>query len=176
MRTIYGHLEIKGGRNMTQINDTAKIYNESLEKRINELENVRALRELVDNFSILADRKEVWKQTELFTKDATVDSYVKGTLTSSLKGSKEIGEAFEAFLANFETVYHINGHHVVSINGNKAEGTLYCRVDLISSENGKKINNASGVSYKDEYVYENEKWLIAKRTSTFVWRDKQELN
>jgi hypothetical protein len=141
--------EIFGGINMTQTN---------LEKRIEELENVRALRELVDTFSILADKKEFWKQTELFTKDATVDSYVNGVLTSSLKGTKQIGEAFEAFLANFETVYHINGQHVVEINGNKAEGTLYCRVDLINSENGKKINNASAVSYKDEYVYENGQW------------------
>jgi hypothetical protein len=152
---------------MTQVN---------LEKRIEELENVRALRELVDNFSILADVKEVWKQTELFTKDATVESYVNGKLTSSLKGTQEIGNAFEAFLANFETVYHSNGQHVVSINGNKAEGTLYCRVDLISSENGKKINNSSAVSYKDEYVYENGQWLIAKRTSNFVWNERRELN
>lgn len=148
----------------------------NLEKRIEELENVRALRELVDNFSILADKKEVWKQTELFTKDATVDSYVNGVLTSSFNGTKEIGEAFEGFLANFETVYHNNGQHIVSINGDKAEGTLYCRVDLISSENGKKTNNASAVSYKDEYVYENGQWFIAKRTSTFVWNDRQELN
>lgn len=166
---------------MTQTNDMTEvnkgeISHESLEKRIIELENVRVLRELVDNFSILADKKEVWKQTELFTKDATVDSYVNGELTSSLKGTKEIGEAFEAFLANFEAIYHSNGQHVVSINENKAKGTLYCRVDLISSENGKKINNASGVSYKDEYVYEKGQWLIAKRTSTFIWQDRKELN
>ncbi|CAM3815919.1 nuclear transport factor 2 family protein [Marinicrinis lubricantis] len=112
---------------MNQTNDIAE--------RINELENVRALRELVDNFSILADKKDVWKQTELFTKDATVDSYVNGELTSSLKGTQEIGTAFEAYLSNFEIVYHINGQHVVSINGNQAQGTLYCRVDLINSVN-----------------------------------------
>ena len=72
-----------------------------LEARIKELENVRALRELVDNFSILADIKEVWKQTELFTKDATVESYVNGQLTSSFKGTKAIGEAFNAFPGKF---------------------------------------------------------------------------
>ncbi|MGG4201813.1 hypothetical protein [Peribacillus frigoritolerans] len=59
----------------------------NLEMRIEELENVRDLRELVDNFSILADKKEVWKQTELFTKDATVESYANGALVSSLKGT-----------------------------------------------------------------------------------------
>ncbi|MDQ0970208.1 hypothetical protein QFZ31_000086 [Neobacillus niacini] len=66
-----------------------------LEKRIEELENVRALRELVDNFSILADKKEVWKQTELFTKDATAGSasallgilpFLLGSITSPLVG------------------------------------------------------------------------------------------
>jgi hypothetical protein len=148
----------------------------NLEKRIEGLENIRALRELVDTFSILADKKEVWKQTELFTKDATVESYANGVLVSSLKGTKQIGEAFESFLANFETAYHINGQHVVSINGEKAEGTLYCRVDLIGSENGNKINNTSAVSYKDEYILENGQWLIAKRTSNFVWQDRKELN
>jgi hypothetical protein len=152
------------------------VNNNSLNERINELENLRALSELVDNFSILADKKEVQKQTLLFTEDATVDSYVNGKLVSSLTGTKEIGDAFENFLKNFETVYHFNGQHVVSINGNKAGGTLYCLVDLISSENGKKIKNASGVSYQDEYVYENGQWLIAKRTSTFVWQDRKELN
>jgi hypothetical protein len=145
-------------------------------KRINELENVRALRELVDNFSILADKKDVQKQTLLFTKDATVDSYSNGALVSSLKGTKEIGDAFENFLKNFEIVYHFNGQHVVSIEGNKAKGTLYCLVDLINFENGKKIKNSSGVCYSDEYVYENGQWLITKRTSTFVWQDRRELN
>lgn len=147
-----------------------------MNNRINELENVRTLRELVDKFSILADEKETQKQILLFTKDATVETYLNGALISSLKGTKEMGEAFEAFLKNFETVYHFNGQHAVSIEGNKAKGTLYCLVDLISSENGKKIKNSSAVHYSDEYVYENGQWLIAKRTSKFVWQDNKELN
>jgi hypothetical protein len=133
------------------------------------------LRELVDTFSIWADRKEARKQTSLFTKDATVESIVDGKVVSSLKGREEIGTAFENFLKNFDTVYHFNGQHSVSISGNKAEGTLYCLVDLISTQDGKKINNKSGVRYEDEYVFENGRWLIAKRTSTFVWQDRYEM-
>lgn len=147
-----------------------------IQERTNELENVRALRELVDTFSILADQKDVQNQVLLFTENATVDSYIDGQLTSSLTGTKQIGEAFQNFLNLFETVYHMNGQHKVSISGNKAEGTLYCLVDLIASEDGKKIKNSSGVQYNDEYVYESGKWLIAKRTSTFVWQDRKELN
>lgn len=123
---------------MTNTNDAAN--NTGLHERINELENVRALRELVDHFSILADKKEVQKQTLLFTENATVETYVNGQVVSSLKGIKEIGDGFENFLKNFETVYHFNGQHTVSIKENTAEGTLYCLVDLIGSEDGKEIH------------------------------------
>lgn len=144
----------------------------NLMARINELENVRSLRELVDGFSILADQKNVEAQKGLFTKDAIVESYLDGQLTSSLQGTENIGEAFHNYLSLFDTVYHMNGQHKVSIHGDEAEGTLYCLVDLIRSENGQKIKNSSGVQYKDKYVYENGQWLIAKRTSNFVWQDQ----
>ncbi|RCW43454.1 nuclear transport factor 2 family protein [Paenibacillus prosopidis] len=159
---------------MTNTNEQESIN--KIHERISELENVRALRELVDTFSLLADQKDVQKQSLLFTENATVDSYINGQLTSSLKGTKEIGEAFQNFLNLFETVYHMNGQHKVSINGNNAVGTLYCLVDLISSEDGKKIKNSSAVQYNDKYIYENGKWLITKRTSMFVWQDRKELN
>ncbi|MGU3472562.1 nuclear transport factor 2 family protein [Paenibacillus sp. D51F] len=147
-----------------------------LYERIVELEQVRAIRELVDTFSILADRKETQKQTTLFTANATVDSIVDGNVVSSLRGTEEIGTAFESFLKNFDIVYHFNGQHTVSISGNTAKGTLYCLVDLIATVDGKKINIKSGVHYDDEYVNENGHWLIAKRTSTFAWQDRQEMN
>ncbi|MBD2872479.1 nuclear transport factor 2 family protein [Paenibacillus arenilitoris] len=140
-----------------------------------ELENVRLLRELVDHFSILADKKDIQNQILLFAEDATVDSYVNGALVSSLTGPKALGEGFGAFLSHFETVYHFNGQHTVSIDGNRATGTLYCLVDLIQSEDGKKIKNSSAVQYSDEYAYVNGRWLIAKRTSHFVWQDRREI-
>jgi|GEM_PF-4743656 len=38
------------------------------------------------------------------------------------------------------------------------------------------MKNNSGVHYNDEYVYETGQWLIAKRTATFEWQDRRELN
>lgn len=148
---------------------------EKLEKRINELENVRALRELVDNFSILADKKEAQAQALLFTEDATVETIVGGNSQGVLKGRKAIGDTFEQFLNTLEIVYHSNAQHVVSIYGNKAEGTLYCMAYLINSEDDKKMKSTMAVHYNDEYVYENGQWLIAKRTSYFEFQERQEL-
>lgn len=143
---------------------------------VQQISDKLALKELVDVFSNLADTKEVAAQVELFTEDATVDSYRDGKLVSSLKGRQELAERFGAFLSLFEVVYHMNGQQIVEIDGDKASGVCYCQVVLIRTENGKKTMSTQGVRYKDEYVRVNGKWLISKRTSDFVWTDNRTLN
>ncbi|TKZ30353.1 nuclear transport factor 2 family protein [Brachyspira catarrhinii] len=137
------------------------------------IENRMALKELVDTFSILADKKETDAQTFLFTEDAEVYTYNEGELTTILKGRDEIGKAFGDYLSLFETVYHINGQQTVNIDGDKADGISYCQVVLVRIENGKKIALIRGVYYNDEYTNIDGKWLISKRTSNFVWSDSR---
>jgi hypothetical protein len=145
----------------------------SAEARLQILEDRAALKSLVDNFSVLADRKDVASQVLLFTEDATVESYSEGKKGSSFTGREAIGKAFAAYLALFDTVYHINGQQTVEIKGDRATGVSYCQVILIGTEGGKRIKNSSGVIYNDEYVRREGKWLIAKRTSHFTWRDSE---
>lgn len=149
--------------------------NDNLSKRVSEIEDRIAIKNLVDTFSILSDQKEAQKQTLLFTENASVETLRGGQVVSSLKGRKQIGDAFAAFLDNFETVYHINGQQTVALNGDKASGISYCAVTLIGTENGRKMKTTIGVYYNDEYVRENNRWLIANRKATFAWQDKQEM-
>jgi hypothetical protein len=146
-----------------------------LAQRVRQLEDRATLKALVDTFSVLADRKDVQQQTLLFTEDATVDSYSGGQLVSSLKGRKEIGDTFGAYLAGFTSVYHMNGQQTLALDGDRATGTSYCLVVLIGPENGKTIKQTSGVYYDDEYVRRGGKWLIARRVSHFAWRDRDEV-
>lgn len=141
-----------------------------------ELTDRMALKDLVDTFSNLADTKEVEKQVLLFTDSAEVISYHGSQMSSRLKGKKELAARFKAFLDKFEVVYHINGQQTVKIDGNKASGIAYCQVILVNRENGRKIMTTQGVCYEDEYVCQNGKWLIDKRTSHFEWTNKQYLN
>lgn len=152
-----------------------KMDNSNLNERISEIEDRIAIKNLVDTFSILADTKEIKKQVLLFTENATVQSTVNGQQGAALIGRKQIGDAFGGFLSMFEVVYHINGQQTVTLNGNKASGISYCAVTLIGVENGKKMKTSMGVYYNDEYVRENNHWLIAKRKSTFAWQEKSEL-
>lgn len=154
----------------------AQTGNGGIPSDIQRVADKQALKELVDKFSILADRKDAQAQMELFTDDAVVESYLDGKLISNLKGKEKIGKAFAGFLARFETVFHINGQQVVHINGDKATGTAYCQVVLIGADkNGKRMMTTQGVSYDDEYVRSNGHWLIAKRISHFMWSDNREI-
>lgn len=147
----------------------------NLSKRTSEIEDRMAIKNVVDTFSILADHKDIQKQVLLFTESATVASVVQGKTGTTLTGRKQIGDAFTAYLNTFETVYHINGQQTVTLNGDKASGISYCLVTLIGMENGKRMKTTIGVYYNDEFVRENNHWLIAKRTSNFTWQEKREL-
>lgn len=142
-----------------------------LNERLTLLENRAALKALVDTFSILADVKDAQAQTLLFTADALVETFQNGQLITRLEGRKQIGEVFGNFLSGFKTVYHFNGQHAVTINGDSANGILYCLTVLITPEGAKRT---IGIWYKDEYVCENGKWLIAHRRSYFEWQEVQQ--
>ena len=141
-----------------------------------ELEDISSLKKLVDMISMLGDKKDVHSQVQLFSENAIAETFAGGSLILNLKGRKEMEEAFRDFLKNFETVYHLNGQQTVSINGDNATGTSYCLVTLIGIENGKKMKTTIGVIYQDDFVRENNRWLIAKRIGNFDWQEKCEVN
>lgn len=93
----------------------------------------------------------------------------------TLTERKQFGDAFTAYLNTLETVYHINGQQTITLNGNKASGISYCLVVLIGKQNGKGIKTTMGVYYNDDYIKENNHWLIAKRKSNFTWQENQPL-
>ena len=111
----------------------------SIEQRIAAIEDKMAIKYVVDEFSNLADTKEIDKQVLLFTESGTVISISNGQPSSPLKGREQLKQAFSAFLSNFHTVYHQNGQQTINLYGDKAETVNYCRVILIGKQNGKEM-------------------------------------
>ena len=139
----------------------------------NELEDRMALRELVDNVSLLADKKDFHRQVQLFTEDGVSETFAGAAMILKLKGRNEMSKAFSEFLKKVDTVYHFNGQHLVTINGDGATGTSYCIITLIGTENGKKMKTKIGAIYRDAYVRENNRWLISRRIGNFDWQEKR---
>lgn len=143
---------------------------DNLTSRVNAIEDRIAIKNVVDTFSILADTKEIDKQVLLFTQDGEVESVTNGQ-SNVLKGRAQLQQAFSSFLANFHIVYHQNGQQTVDLQGDKANAVSYCRVILIGKQADKEMKTTLYVIYKDSFVKQNGKWLIAHRLSNFVWRE-----
>ncbi len=146
-----------------------------LQQRLSVMEDKMAIKQVVDEFSNLADTKEIEEQVMLFTKDGVVESYANGQRSSSLQGREQLKQAFSGFLANFHTVYHQNGQQTIDLQGDKAEATSYCRVILVGEQEGKPTKTTLYTIYNDQFVREDNQWLIKHRKSNFVWREVEEV-
>jgi hypothetical protein len=152
-----------------------KMEKTKVEQRLTAIEDKMAIKYVVDQFSNLADTKEIDKQVMLFTEDGIVESISNGQPSSSLIGRAQLKQAFSAFLSNFHTVYHQNGQQTINLQGDKAEATSYCRVILVGKQNEKEAKTTLYTIYKDLFVKVNGKWLIKHRTSNFVHREQDEV-
>ena len=65
----------------------------SIEQRIAAIEDKMAIKYVVDEFSNLADTKEIDKQVLLFTEDGTVSSISSGQPSAPLKGREQLKQA-----------------------------------------------------------------------------------
>ena len=129
----------------------------------------QALKDLVDTFSNLADEKRVAEQMALFTPDAQVNTYIGGKLFAEAKGTAEIEQVFSSFLAQFHSVYHLNGQHTVTFRSEtEAEAINYCAVKLVGEEEGKQVLQDHSVRYRDTSVKQGGQWLISQRIANFM--------
>lgn len=146
-----------------------------LETKLQEAQDKEEIRNLVDQFSILADVKDPAGQMELFTPDAEVTITMNGE--SRTMDYAQTEEAFTRVLTGTDSLYHMNGQVSIEVNGDAATGTVYCRVVLVNeNEDGVVMETDEGVIYHDEYVRQDGKWLIARRNSNFIYQDVKPLS
>ncbi|ASK26570.1 nuclear transport factor 2 family protein [Neisseria chenwenguii] len=135
----------------------------------NPLVERQAIKDLVDTFSNLADEKKVAEQMPLFTENAVVNTFIGGKLVFEMTGRAEIENVFTSFLADFHTVYHLNGQHTVTFQDEtNATAINYCQVALVGEKDGKNLIHNHYVRYADTYQKVDGKWLIAKRIANFM--------
>ena len=141
------------------------------------LEAKAELKDLVDTFSNLADVKDAAAQGELFLPDGWLEFQMgmDGEI-NKIEGREALVQAFAATINPCKAVYHINGQHTVTVNGDSAEGIAYCVATLVNEVDGKDIVTSNYVLYTDLYAKVDGKWYIKRRRTTFMISDKHELN
>jgi ketosteroid isomerase-like protein len=143
---------------------------------LEQLNDEKQIRDLVNEFANLADVKDAKAQDELFLPDGKVEFQIgmNGQLRE-IKGREHLVQAFASTINPCKAVYHINGQHVIHLNGNKATGIAYCQATLVKEVDGKDIASVNSVRYFDQYEKRNGKWYIAVRRTTFMIMDSHEI-
>lgn len=131
------------------------------------------IQELVGKFSNL--EVNVTPQMDLFTQDTHVQVYLGDTKAFDIHGTAELEKVFSQFTAAVKRSHHMNGQHVINVDGDEATGILYCRAALVTEEDGKEFISDNLIYYEDTYAKQNGKWLIKERISHFVITDKHAL-
>lgn len=137
---------------------------------VEEMQAKMEIHDLVGKFSNL--EVNVPPQMKLFTKDTHVQVYMGEKLAFDIHGVEELEKIFSQFTAAVKRSHHMNGQHVIKVNGDTAEGILYCRAALVTEEDGKEFISDNFIYYEDVYKKIDGNWLIAKRTSHFNITDK----
>lgn len=145
-----------------------------LQTQVQELQDKAEIKELVDSFSNLADQKDADTQALLFTEDGQVVISFNGQ-ENVIEGREQIAEVFGGVVNGMDALYHMNGQLDVEVNGDTATGTAYCRVALVNTTDGVTTITDEAVIYNDEYVKQDDKWLISRRTSNFIFMDGHEM-
>ncbi len=128
------------------------------------------IQELAGTFSNL--EINVPAQMALFTKDTQVKVYMGENLVFDIHGVEELEKIFSQFTASVKRSHHMNGQHVIKVDGDTATGILYCRAALVTEEDGKEFISDNFIWYEDTYAKIDGKWLIKARTSHFTISDK----
>jgi len=141
---------------------------------VEEMQARMEIQDLVGNFSNL--EVDVPPQMKLFTKDTHVKVYMGASLAFDIHGVEELEKVFSQFTAAVKRSHHMNGQHVIKVDGDNATGILYCRAALVTEEDGKEFISDNFIYYEDVYKKVDGKWLIAARTSHFNITDKHQLS
>lgn len=140
------------------------------------LKTKEELRDLIDAYAYLGDEKKIPEVMALFTPDAVYKVFMGDFLAANTSGTENLERDFTAHASLVKTYFTMNGQHTVKIDGDTATGISFSQIKMIRAHEGKNVLTDYSVKYDDQYVYQNEKWLIKERTGYFIIVEERPLN
>jgi hypothetical protein len=95
----------------------------STEQRLQELEDRIAIRELIDDYPICADTRNIQGHMALFTEDTNFEVYMDEkipTPTQVVTGRKNLFPVFND-LNQYVSTMHFNGQSIIKVNGDREQ-------------------------------------------------------
>jgi hypothetical protein len=139
--------------------------NESLERRIQQLESRHAIAELVSSYAIACDEHDIAKLASIFTVDGVLDS------PSKLLAANGRDEIKATFLRRYKIrgpSYHWTHDHKVVFDPNdpdRASGMVLGHAETCPNQE----TSIAAMRYEDDYQRVDGQWLFAKRLIKFLY-------
>jgi uncharacterized protein (TIGR02246 family) len=126
-----------------------------------------AIRNLSMRYAHCVDRLDMDGLAALFTED--------GAITGSgvdLKGRRQIAKIADTMRANFDRTYHTTHNHLVTVDGDRAEGeVLSASHHLKAQDDGRTSDLIMTITYFDAYVRQGGAWLFERRRVDLKWTE-----
>lgn len=132
--------------------------NETLEARIERIEDRIAISELRARYSFLVDQGEGHVAVKLFTEEGEFHGPIK-----SYRGHKEQLTHYDEHVLS--GMWHFNTNEIIRIEGNTASGECYCFMPC-SFENESYV---CACRYDDLLAKQDGVWKFTSRTVTFFY-------
>ena len=134
---------------------------ESLEKRIQVLEDIEEIKKLKHRYCALCDADyDADALAELFTEDAVWDGQERGRND----GREAIRAFFQTAPKRLPFAIHMVLNPIIEVNGDNASGTWYLFQPCTYAEGNQAVWGSA--RYDEEYVKINGKWLFKHLTLT----------
>ena len=136
------------------------------EQFIQEQQDRREMRALVDAYAYCADRRDCEGQMALFTEDTHFVVYMDSHAAEpnyALDGRKSLRPVFENLNTYDRTMHFVGQHTLRSYSPTEAKGQAYCIAHHLNYiEGGQKLMIAY-MRYEDTFRKVDGKWLFAER-------------
>lgn len=121
------------------------------------------IRALACRYAQSVDRRDWAQLAGLFTKDAVIEGpgFTMPGLEAIVAGMQHIEQ--------YRTTQHHVHNQLVEIDGATATAETYCIANHIYTLDGTDRKLDWGVRYQDNLVFQDGKWLFARRTLLLDW-------
>ncbi len=127
----------------------------------NDWEHKLAIQELVFKYCRAVDRRDFASLAKLYAEDSWDDH---GAMFQGTGG--DFVKWLPAVLDSMQMTSHTVTNHLISIEGDKAEGEVYCTAYHLTVDDQEVI---IGGRYLDQYIYEQRRWVFKHRKIVMDW-------
>ena len=130
---------------------------------LREIADRLAIRALVDEYALGADRRDLARFAAVFLDTATLTG-----AEFRYEGVDQISTIPEK-LARYSRTLHVIANHVVALDGDTATGETYCVAHHLSADDGTERDRVMYIRYHDAYVRTEGGWRITARRLEVEW-------